>query len=64
MKSANVDNILIIALKNNNDYKFKVADHVGILKYGIFLQKITLKVGRKKIFKLRKSNHSPMDICY
>ena len=54
MKSANVDNILIIALKNNNDPKFKVADHVGILKYGKIFAKDYTQSWSEEHFQIKK----------
>ena len=54
MKSANVDNILIIALKNNNDHKFEVADHVGILKYGNIFAKDYTQSWSEEEFQIKK----------
>ena len=55
MKSANVDNILIIALKNNNDHKFKVANHVGILKYGNIFAKDCTQSWSEEDFQIKKA---------
>ena len=54
MKSANVDNILIIALKNNNGHKFKVANHVGILKYGNIFAKDCTQSWSEEDFQIKK----------
>ena len=60
IKPVDVEPITYIGfgLENNNDIdrKFKVCDHIRIIKHKTFLQKVTYQVGLKKILWLRKLN--------